>query len=227
MKRIGETLLIIAAVLLSVTSFAGIFDEREAEQAYAKERTEAAKAEASLKARLQGTFYTACNLWYERPDALWSVGYKVGSLIPVGTEVTDLEITGGGAYFSPSQVGAGVKTRIRFTRVNGGGKFVINIAYGSHENKTPVDILDQLFERKRFVPDSSFTQTEIDAISSGILTPGLRKKAVLRAWGQPPENLTPTLNSNVWTYALNKFRVKSIHFDQAGLTVKPDKNDKL
>ena len=34
--------------------------------------------------------YTACNLWYEHPQRMWSTGYRKGAIIPAGTAIHNL-----------------------------------------------------------------------------------------------------------------------------------------
>ena len=36
--------------------------------------------------------YTAYNIWFEKPERIWSINYKKGAIIPAGTQVRDVEI---------------------------------------------------------------------------------------------------------------------------------------
>ena len=35
---------------------------------------------------------TAYNIWFEKPERIWSINYKKGAIIPAGTQVRDVEI---------------------------------------------------------------------------------------------------------------------------------------
>ena len=42
---------------------------------------------------------------------------------------------------------------------------------------------------------------------------GMPKNAVLISYGYPPEHATPSLDTNVWRYWVNKMKSKNICFD--------------
>ena len=48
----------------------------------------------------------------------------------------------------------------------------------------------------------------------------MSKKAVLAAYGPPPEHETPTRDTNPWKYWTDRFRTKEVFFDKNGKTTR-------
>lgn len=132
--------------------------------------------------------YTSCNLWYERPDAMYCVNYKKGAIIPAGTEVRNIYI-GKGAR--------AIRTAIKFTFAETGQEFSILYQDKFHPGISIESFKDRLFTSKNFDElTSGFTQDEINSIKQGTVSIGMSKKAVLVSYGYPPEHETFSTESN-------------------------------
>ena len=60
---------------------------------------------------------------------------------------------------------------------------------------------------------------EVESVRNAVVLAGISKRAVLAAYGYPPEHATPTLEKVVWTYWLNRFVKKELTFGPDGRTV--------
>jgi hypothetical protein len=163
----------------------------------------------SIKASAGQKLYTAYNMWYEidKEDAMWVINYKTGAMIPAGTEVSNIKVD---------------KEEILFTTVDDGKKYVVNINAKFHPGKTTQDYARVMFSEKDFDQlTNGMTEAEINGINEGLITVGMSKKAVIVAYGYPPEHKTPSLNDNIWTYWLNRMKSTVIYFDDNGKTIKP------
>lgn len=163
----------------------------------------------SIKASAGQKLYTAYNMWYEidKEDAMWVINYKTGTMIPAGTEVSNIKVN---------------KEEILFTTVDDRKKYVVNMNTKFHPGKTTQDYARLMFSEKDFEQlTRDMTETEINGIDEGVITIGMSKKAVIVAYGYPPEHKTPSLNDNVWTYWLNRMKSTVIYFDDKGKTIKP------
>jgi hypothetical protein len=176
------------------------------------------EAKGAKPGHSKAVLYTACNLWYERANGISSINYKRGIRIPAGTPVQDVRIDVGSAG---SQRGKAV---IRFVRKKDGASFAIVFEPRYHPKETVEDFKMRIFTTKDFESlTKGFTDTEMRAIRAGKLKIGMRRAAVLVAWGPPPEHKTPSLDANVWTYWLSRVPnwIKKVHFDSNGKTVRP------
>lgn len=63
---------------------------------------------------------------------------------------------------------------------------------------------------------SEFGGAEQRAIETGQVLPGMTKKAVLAAFGPPPQSGTISLSSTVWKYWRDERSPVRVHFDAAG-----------
>jgi hypothetical protein len=163
----------------------------------------------SIKGSAGGKIYTAYNMWYEigKEEVMWTINYKTGTMIPAGTEVRDVKVK---------------KSEIFFTTVEDKKKFIVNFNAKFHPGKTPENYANMMFSEKDFDQlTKGMRQTDIDGINEGVIMVGMIKKAVIVAYGYPPEHKTPDLDSNVWTYWLNRFTSTTINFDDKGKTIKP------
>lgn len=161
--------------------------------------------------------YTAYNLWYEagKETALWCINYKTGQIIPAGTEVKNVEYT--------RTVARGAQPiAISFVTVNDNKRYFVNINLRFHPGKTINDYAKLMFTDKNFDKlTDGLNQNEIDSIKKGSLITEMSKRAVLIAYGYPPEHKTSSLENDVWIYWINRFRSKKINFDENGRTIKP------
>ena len=153
------------------------------------------------------TVYLAHNVWYENPASISTIGYKRGTIVPCGVEVTKVGVKkgarGGVSFHVPS---------LSLTLI-----FFID----AHQSKllTPEDLKAHLFTNIPFEERTKdFSKLEILCIKKGYIAPGIRKDAVLMAYGYPPEHKTPSLDNPVWVYWSSRFASRTIAFDEEGLT---------
>ncbi len=148
--------------------------------------------------------YTSYNLWFEKPDSMWSINYKKGALIPAGTKVESVDLG---------------RNKVIFKISENPNKFVINFTPKYHPGIDLEQFRDRLFTNKTFDQlVRGFSKKEIEGIKSGEINPGMSKKAVLVAYGYPPEHVTGSLDMNTWTYWVNRFKKTNVDFDKGGHT---------
>ena len=166
--------------------------------------------------------YTACNLWYERPNRISSINYKRGIRIPAGTPIRDVQIE----VRRPDDPRG--NTLVRFVRIKDGMLFTLVFEPEYHPKETIEDYKRKVITAKDFEAlTKGFTETELRAVRTRWPKVGMSKEAVLVAWGYPPKHRTPSLESKVWTYWLSRVpnRIKKIYFDSQGKTVRsPQEN---
>lgn len=157
-------------------------------------------AEVGLEGR---TFFTQVNIWYEKADAIYSTNYHAGEILPAATPVKILSVA---------------KDRIQFS-VQGKGEFAI-----VHIRKHNPMELNELFDLYFSVEDPvgpkgkfhTFTKEEQKHIADGTLGVGMRKEAVIMAYGHPPGHKTPRITDNTWTYWLTRFKTQELTFGKDG-----------
>ncbi|MDY6792118.1 MAG: hypothetical protein SWH54_12695 [Thermodesulfobacteriota bacterium] len=154
------------------------------------------------------TLYTAYNVWFEKPERIWSINYKKGAVIPAGTQVRDVEIT---------TINRRHKAII-FTTVKEKRGFCIYWIRKYHPGKTIQQFKKNLFTTHKFTDlTSGMSKDEITAIKKGEIINGMSKKAVLVSFGPPPEHATFSQDHIVWTYWTSKFIRMKIYFDDDGI----------
>jgi len=149
--------------------------------------------------------YTAYNIW--RVPYIKCINFKYGSdIIRAGTEVSKVRAE---------------DRRIRFNIVK--ERFgTINIEYRPeyHPGKKIKDYKNIMFTTKTLSElTKGMTANEIRAIKEGVLVQGMSKRAVLVAYGPPPEHHTPDLSSNRWQYWTFKSDSKMVFFNQEGFLI--------
>jgi len=150
--------------------------------------------------------YTAHNIWFEKPEKIWSINYKKGAIIPAGTQIRDVEIITNRRHKA-----------IIFTAVKEKRAFSILWIKKYHPGKTIQQFKKNLFTTKKFDElTSGMSEDEIAAIKKGEIVMGMSKKAVLVCYGPPPEHATFTQEHNVWTYWTSKFIRMRIFFNDNG-----------
>jgi len=151
--------------------------------------------------------YTAYNIWFEKPERIWSINYKKGAIIPAGTQVRDVEIITTNRR----------QKAIIFTTAKEKKAFSIFWIKKYHPGKTIQQFKKNLFTTKKFDElTSEMREGEIAAIKKGEIVKGMNKKAVLVCYGPPPEHATFRQEHNVWTYWTSKFIRKKLFFDDDG-----------
>ena len=144
----------------------------------------------------QSKLYTACNLWYEKPDRMYSTGYQKGAMIPAGTEVTDVN-----------------RSSRKLEFVAGGTKYSIEFMAKHNPGVTADQWIDRVLTSRNFAAlTSGMTGAEIKAIKEGKVQVGMSKKAVLVSVGYPPETGTPSTDSDTWKYWRDRFRNYLVQF---------------
>jgi len=151
--------------------------------------------------------YTAYNVWFEKPEKIWSINYKKGAIIPAGTQVRDVEIITTNRR----------QKAIIFTTVKEKKAFCIFWVKKYHPGKTIQQFKKNLFTTNKFDDlTSGMSENEIAAIKKGEIVKGMNKNAVLVCYGPPPEHATFRQEHNVWTYWTSKFIRMKIYFDDDG-----------
>ena len=159
--------------------------------------------QSQLKAQDQ-KMYLGYNLWFDNPREILALNAKVGKRLPAGLEV--------------DQVRSG-RNKIAFRAVKLDQKFVVVFLPKYHRGLKFEEFKDQLIQPKTFQElTAGLTQMEIDNILAGTVNPGMSKKAVLIAYGPPPQHKTPSIAENTWYYWVKKSgRPIDIKFDASGL----------
>jgi hypothetical protein len=185
--------MIMAVVILSVLMGAGCADkEQSVKQDQVVQETKV---------------YTAYNIWKVGQLLLRRcINYKHGhDIIPAGTEVRKVKI-------GSDRDG---REAIKFTTVKDNREYNIYFVNKWHPGKTIEDYMDYMFTPKNFEELTiGMNETEIEGIQKGIVINGMRKEAVLVAYGYPPEHRTRNLAGNVWVYWKNKFTSFEVCFDK-------------
>jgi len=153
--------------------------------------------------------FTAYNLWVEQADEVFDINFKRGMIIPAGTAVSEIAIQEHSRF-----------KRIHFTLAGDGRQFIVHWNSKYHPTRTIQDFAAGLFGEKDFSSLSAgLDQNEISAIKAGRITPGMRKDAVLIAYGPPPEHATFSLDSSVWLYWTSRLVTQSVRFDAEGRVI--------
>ena len=144
-------------------------------------------------------YYTQFSLFQEK-NTFRTTNYRKGILIPINTAVT-------------LQAMNSKEAQLRLVD-SGQSLTIVNVP------KHTVDDMQTAFD-KIVAPNkvnlSRFSAKERDAIMVGRAVKGMSRDAVIAAIGYPPQNQTPTLSANDWTYWNNRFDRFIVHF----------KNDKV
>jgi hypothetical protein len=147
--------------------------------------------------------FSAYNIWYEKPNAIPSVNYKVGRMLSAGTPVRSAAVKG---------------SQIAFVATDGAAYTVIFEA-AKHPGMTIAEFKDRMLIPRNFAEMTrEMTAVEVGCIRRGVVQPDLGKQAVLMAYGYPPEDQTPSVNSSIWQYSMSRSQTEAIRFDGNGMT---------
>lgn len=150
--------------------------------------------------------FTAYNVWFEKPERIYSINYKKGAIIPAGTKVRDVEI-----------ITQRNRKAIIFTTVKENKSFVIYWVKKYHPGKSIKQFKNNLFTTKRFEElTAKMNKEEIMAVKKGEVVKGMSKRALIVCYGPPPEHATFRREQNVWTYWTSKFIRKKVFFSDDG-----------
>lgn len=146
--------------------------------------------------------YLAHNIWFQNPGDVWTINFKSGDILPVGTEVVD--ITTGKRRFE----------FVSFKVADTGQEFTFVIIPRYNPGITPEIIIDRTFtSRSKEQQLKKFTGTERNLIVQGKVEAGMTKDAVIASFGYPPSNRTPSLEAHKWVYFVNRFNRIEVRFD--------------
>ena len=144
-------------------------------------------------------YYTKTNIWYERPERIYSTNYHVGTILPAGTEVKIVDSK---------------RKKIRFT-IDSGTVFTLEHVR-KHNPITLQALRNRTFSTANPIAQGGkfhkFTKKEQENIRAGTISTGMSKDAVIMAYGSPPEHKTPSLDGDTWTYWVNRFRRVVVRF---------------
>lgn len=144
--------------------------------------------------------YTAYNIWYEKPHNLRFINYKIGKLLPAGTE---LDIPGKWGDENPTRGDNSISFKAQ------GISFSLSFDYSFYLNQTLNSIFAKLFTSKNFLElTADMSEKEADGVKRGTPIVGMTKEEVLIAFGYPPEHRTKSLKLNRWTY----WRTRTVYF---------------
>ena len=151
--------------------------------------------------------HTAHNVWYEKADRVFAINYKKGIIIPAGSRVTDVRAVRGGT------------PQLHFVVPDAGVQVTMHLQPKFAPGVTIEALLNRTLTPKPWVElIEGLDAAEIEAIRGAVVPIGISKRAVLVAYGYPPEHATPSLDGNVWTYWINRFVKKELRFGEDGRT---------
>lgn len=149
--------------------------------------------------------YLAHNLWYEKPNNVSTIGYKRGTRIPAGTEVTNVKVSDGR------------KASVSFTVPEWELDITVRIDGHQKDKLTAQDVKDRLITDKDFdALTKDFTDQEKTCVKNGYIATGISKEAALAAYGYPPKHRTPTTKMPTWVYWTSRFVTRTVNFDEDG-----------
>jgi hypothetical protein len=155
--------------------------------------------------------YTAWNLWCENPDRMFCINYQVGSRIPAGTEVTNVQIY---RLYRPFRLTHDV---IRFTTVPEGRTYTVFMEERFHPGVDIRSYKEAMFTPKNFEQlTAGMTPTEVKSIREGTLYMGMSREAVQACYGLPFQSRTPSLTNNMWVYPTNRWGLQELTFGPDG-----------
>ncbi len=139
-------------------------------------------------------YYTQVSLQYEKGRYL-TTNYRKGVLLPVNSQVQLEKITAGDIFVEilPDH------RKLRIENVE------------KHTGDDSVAAFSKLFNKNR-VDLSRFSGMEREHIMAGKVAKDMRKQAVITALGYPPVTLTPTLQTNEWTYWSSRYNRFIVYF---------------
>jgi hypothetical protein len=163
---------------------------------------------AQEEAASGSALYTAYNIWFEKPEKMYSINYKKGNLIPAGTAVDNITLEEARNPY------------IEFRVVEWDQTFKIFFEAKYFTDINAEQFRDRVFTSKTLSElTQGMNETETEAIKNAKIVPGISKAAVLIAYGYPPSHMTTNLEMNTWTYWRNRFMKDLVEFDADGKTL--------
>jgi hypothetical protein len=127
--------------------------------------------------------------FYAYKDKYDTTNYHVGTLIPINTRA---KITDMGSR----------QMEIELPDKDNMEIAIVNVEKHTHKNME--EIKARMFGTAE-VKLNKFPQDVQDAIKNGQIKVGMTKEQVLLAYGYPPAHVTPSTDSNEWTYWKNRW----------------------
>ncbi len=159
-------------------------------------------------------YYLAHNLWYENPSWIEAINFKqLQDVIPVGTEVVDIEVYSGRRVQSlgNSCITFGIPGDSKTFRIMVNDRYQTGVGQTlSMEALCARTFTAQPFDEMII----GFKPEEIENIRSGTIQKGMSKDAVLMSWGYPPLHMTPSLDEPVWYYWQKRVIKTEVRFDE-------------
>lgn len=154
---------------------------------------------------IPGDYYTAVNIWHYKPMRIYSTNYHTGTILRVGTKCRVTGVNKKGIEFETAD---GKEFRILYVP--------------RHSTITVQEMFGRYFSKKNEMGPGgkfeSFTPRERDAVRGAVINPGMRKEAVLMAYGYPPSHRTPSLDEDTWIYFKGLYVPYTVKFEN-GRTV--------
>jgi hypothetical protein len=132
--------------------------------------------------QLNGVYYTQFALQFEKGH-FRTTNYRTGTLLPINAKVTLLDIN---------------KKIIKVKIEDFQHELIVKNA-PKHVGGDAYFYFDKLFAQQK-VNLAQFTREERAFIEKGKVGVGMRKDAVIAAFGYPPSHATPSLSYDNWTY---------------------------
>lgn len=146
------------------------------------------------------TVHTQLNFWVVQGEHE-TTNYRMGSMIPVNSEVRILDTSG--STITGKVTGSGQEFVI--INVAEYSKEDIEGIYNRYFGSSPRDL-------------GGFRAAEREAIKAGEVEQGMSKKAVLVARGYPPAHETASTEMNSWRYWKGRHNTRIVRFGNGGVT---------
>jgi len=146
-------------------------------------------------------FYLSHNLWYGNPREVVSLNYKLGSMIPAGTEVSEIKIY-------PSTNGIFFREMLQKKKIR------INFQPLCHPNISILEYSERLFTSDP--PEQlleGLSAEELSCVKAGEIRKGISKTAVLRTLGYPDDR-SHAVSDSVWVYWMENTKSIILHFGE-------------
>lgn len=147
------------------------------------------------------TYFTTVNIWFEKPQRIYSTNYHRGAILLLGEKVLVTAVSGKAIHFTGED----------------GTNYTIAFMKSHHSQKATVEsYFNQYFSKQSpILPGSPYHQLTADEkwhVKTGSIKIGMSKAAVLMAYGYPPSHRTPSLKNSIWVYWVNRFVKKNVYF---------------
>jgi hypothetical protein len=140
------------------------------------------------------TYYTKVNIWYDNPEKVSIDNPHRGAILPAGTRVIFNKVNREINFTIDSGLTFSLIIRKKGPRKPGRRTYTMS----------SLDYFNRMFSEKNVTDKdgdfNKFTLEEQRNIKEGTISKGMRREAVLMAYGYPPISSTPSLLSEAWNY---------------------------